>query len=1112
MTKHIVEAISAAIVIIANCGIASSVPFTTLHRNVTPNTEVSTNVYGSVTGVVDTAYVNDRLHQTVPLTDEQKERGITYVKNGLNQDQAIAIGENAVASVDPAYVASAPSNAILRSVSVAIGGNADARQDGKAISQSIAIGWNSQAKGINSIAIGSGAQHTNETAVTGDATVASNNETIAMGYGAKATANQSVQIGNGINSTPKSLKFYDTTIVENGKVVGEGAVIDVRTNGVSIVGKDKVADIEWNDAVVDTVMDEFIVLTGQQFTNIVTDVSSETISNTVDAKFVSALSRQISNKENGIYSRIGFDSNNIPYVEVPPKKSSKLIPDGSPFVTSNSVIKIVNRNYVNGLVDIPEVDVEDVTVNGISVVKDKIANIDTTNFVTKKDVIPSDSQTGYAENAVFASNAVSSFAISNSGSDIYLNTNYYWEILGRTKQDGTILTTGLLPLSTSNVGYAVNAENALLATKSEYAPILRDDATGMVIEGTASGFSVTNETTKKSSTLVPDGSDFLTQTSADAKYAPKAGPLETSTSLLTADGKLVQHKTGTDVPWQTEDGKKVFVFDSESGFNDGNAFEYTWCYPSVEDATEMLYVSASIGSEGLGADALINIQVIYATEEHQYESSASNSSRWTIVGENGSQGPYVPLGMPIKISYSGSEGLPAFTLVRTGWIETGDLSDALKRTSPASSPARIGWHTRDDSMSPSDSEELLLVKGDAERELSFGLRSSSGKQAISLFLGETDESGYGIRIGGEGTDGTTGKGFVNATGDVTAGNGSVSLLGLGNDYGMFKLNFDENVKTLVSENAPVTDVQFSGDGTSYSTCVSEKVAKIDLSGYAKKGESVAQSTAAWALSGMGANWNMPTWFVCPGVQGTGGAAMDPATQLAQSTAVIGFVFRSATRASTLTCDGTAVLTRGVADSAYQPVIGTLSTVKAGQVTLSSDLSGEEAVNASIKGGGVANRIAFMTANGTDAPSTLDIDGSPVLTQTLAGTLFAKKSDVKNAQFAVADGKPTAIEHGKFYSFKPLSTEDAALTLSTGFDDGEEDEARLFFDCGTAAPNVTFPSDVKVLYRDGSVKLDAMQISGNSTPNRYMVELKWFQTSASGTPVKYVIVNCYKVSE
>ena len=37
------------------------VPFMTQHRNVVPKTEVSTNFYGSVTGIVDKAYIEARV-------------------------------------------------------------------------------------------------------------------------------------------------------------------------------------------------------------------------------------------------------------------------------------------------------------------------------------------------------------------------------------------------------------------------------------------------------------------------------------------------------------------------------------------------------------------------------------------------------------------------------------------------------------------------------------------------------------------------------------------------------------------------------------------------------------------------------------------------------------------------------------------------------------------------------------------------------------------------------------------------------------------------------------------------------------------------------------------
>lgn len=135
-----------------------------------------------------------------------------------------------------------------------------------------------------------------------------------------------------------------------------------------------------------------------------------------------------------------------------------------------TVTGIVDKDYVNKLVDIPEVPVKDVQVDGVSVVgNDKIANIITTNFLAKQEVEPSEEHTGYA----------------------------------------------------------INAENAILATKAEYAPVLRDDSTGSIIEGTDGGFIITNDTTKKSSSLVPDGSSFLTESSLSQSQVI----LEINTSL-----------------------------------------------------------------------------------------------------------------------------------------------------------------------------------------------------------------------------------------------------------------------------------------------------------------------------------------------------------------------------------------------------------------------------------------------------------------------------------------------------------------------------------------------------------------------------------------------------
>lgn len=181
-----------------------------------------TNAVESISSVSNS--VETMIEPTPSLTEEEIARGLTYEKNGILQNGAIQIGNNAVATIDPEYVKNAPDGTILRSVSVAIGDYSNARADGKGQSQSVAIGWFSQAKGGNSIAIGSGAQHTNETAMSGGATVATGDCSIALGYTAKATAPNSVQIGYGTNSTPNSLQFRDVTIVKDGKIA-----LDVNT-------------------------------------------------------------------------------------------------------------------------------------------------------------------------------------------------------------------------------------------------------------------------------------------------------------------------------------------------------------------------------------------------------------------------------------------------------------------------------------------------------------------------------------------------------------------------------------------------------------------------------------------------------------------------------------------------------------------------------------------------------------------------------------------------------------------------------------------------------------------------------------------------------------------
>lgn len=169
--------------------------------------------------------------EPVEVPDEAAAKGISFVDQyGEDQNVAIAIGKDARAAVSKEALEQAPSNTIVRSVSIAIGAKSDATAGDSSIkNQAIAIGFHAQAKANNAIAIGSGAEHPNETAETGNATVASGGTAIAIGYDAKAKsesgvsigrsaktdAKNAVQIGTGFNTEPNSLQFLSYKILDS---------------------------------------------------------------------------------------------------------------------------------------------------------------------------------------------------------------------------------------------------------------------------------------------------------------------------------------------------------------------------------------------------------------------------------------------------------------------------------------------------------------------------------------------------------------------------------------------------------------------------------------------------------------------------------------------------------------------------------------------------------------------------------------------------------------------------------------------------------------------------------------------------------------------------------
>ena len=130
------------------------------------------------------------------------------------------------------------------------------------------------------------------------------------------------------------------------------------------------------------------------------------------------------------------------------------------------------------------------------------------------------------------------------------------------------------------------------------------------------------------------------------------------------------------------------------------------------------------------------------------------------------------------------------------------------------------------------------------------------------------------------------------------------------------------------------------------------------------------------------------------------------------------------------------------------------------------------------------------------------------------TLLYNELSYWRGKFTVENVAPTVIESGNLYCFRPNSTAATAISLSPTFDNGKEDEAKLYLDYTTARSNITVSdSTITVLYEPNSYKLNAFD-APNGQSNRYIVDLKWFATTATenGTKQKFLIVNAKKVSE
>ena len=240
------------------------------------------------------------------LTTAQKNKGITYVSNGYEENGAVEIGVDAEGAISSNVVASLnTANTKIRNVGIAIGTRAKAEGSSNIKNQSIAIGYCAHATNSNAIAIGGGALHYDESENedTGNHAWANGSEAIAIGYAteakgtaatalggggsgtaatktkasgnyalaaghkaqalaesavaigesSKSSAKGAIQLGRGTNAEANTLKFQDTVVVRNGKVMGfDETQLDPQECDVSSAGSSSDVSIVAKPHVINT--------------------------------------------------------------------------------------------------------------------------------------------------------------------------------------------------------------------------------------------------------------------------------------------------------------------------------------------------------------------------------------------------------------------------------------------------------------------------------------------------------------------------------------------------------------------------------------------------------------------------------------------------------------------------------------------------------------------------------------------------------------------------------------------------------------------------------------------------------------------------------------------
>lgn len=605
-----------------------------------------------------------------------------------------------------------------------------------------------------------------------------------------------------------------------------------------------------------------------------------------------------------------------------------------------------------------------------------------------------------------------------------------------------------------------------------------------------------------------------TTTSASRSWVEKkltakadvSGPLETDTSRLTADGKLQKLlKNVPEAPWTRNDGK-VFVYSPENSYigSDG-AYNLFWHIP--DENGDSLAVIIAVGA---GYDTILEADANFEYTDEEGNTWSKNEYNIPYItaediayGDSGSN-------RKVAIRLTMTNGLASFD--RKGWTDMGDLANVVPSKPNENEGVSLKWEVG----KHSNERTLVLKNGEEGYNAGIDLKSADESQQIILFV-NSDGNAYGIYVGNDGDP----KAVIKSTGDIVANSNvgkGISLISLYNSLAETK----EKLPSTIAENAPITNVTHNG-----SSLVKDRNA--DLSNFLTKDDSVVSARGGFYLSSFaalpsdGSMWNFPalscylTMFSDLYVDNehtlvTWSPSDDP-----RSTNYSGFMFYNRGKASYVRPDGSDILTKSLADSFYMPIsspseVLDVGGVSANNVLVKNELRlvnanlGDTNVFAYVQAGSKVGEIYFRnTASSGDAPTTLTLDSTPILTQNLADTLYARKG------LLVSDNKSDTIRDGMLKSRKPSSQETATLNIHVGDFSVYEGFAKVFLDCSTASSNfslaVSDSSSLSVLYRDGSVKLNEF-----ASPNVYVIELKWFKTSASGSEVKYAIVNAYKVAE